>query len=447
MEIAYDCSSVDYPLCVPGEIGIPPEERTKWVGRTWGEDGIGRMLDTILATGSRRVHFRSHCAGPWWPTGIAGARPGKVGRLLDPPFEDWNPVARAVELAHSREMKIIGWFDLTEGHAGYPTEFALRHPHLCIVDRGGSRLDGPTGLTGRGGEPFDPEKHISYRDLIDGGFMDEECERPDGTTIDPHLSLAYPEVVEYRLDLLRELLSFGVDGIFMTANSCVGYEDPVVASFEEEHGIDPRRVPEDDDRWISHQRDYFTEFMRRVAQLLDEEERKSGRNLELILEGQGSGEGSQEPEVGGSNLHRWAAHAMVILVMMHMLRVFLTSSYKPPREFNWVIGVMLLVLTLLLSFTGYLLPWDQLAFWAVTVGTRMGGATPFVGAEGPFHALLGIRPDNDVRYLLLGDTVVGENALLRFYVLHCILLPLAATVLMFVHFWRVRKDGGISHPL
>lgn len=147
------------------------------------------------------------------------------------------------------------------------------------------------------------------------------------------------------------------------------------------------------------------------------------------------------------NLHRWAAHAMVILVMMHMLRVFLTGSYKPPREFNWTVGVALLVLTLLLSFTGYLLPWDQLAFWAITVGTRMGGATPFLGAEGPFHSLLSIRPDNDVRFLLLGDTIVGANALLRFYVLHCIFLPLAATVLMFVHFWRVRKDGGISHPL
>ena len=147
------------------------------------------------------------------------------------------------------------------------------------------------------------------------------------------------------------------------------------------------------------------------------------------------------------NLHRWAAHAMVILVMMHMLRVFLTGSYKPPREFNWMIGVGLLVLTLLLSFTGYLLPWDQLAFWAITVGTEMGAATPFLGSEGPFHTLLEIRPDNDIRYLLLGDTVVGENALLRFYVLHCVFLPLAAVVLMLVHFWRIRKDGGISHPL
>ncbi len=147
------------------------------------------------------------------------------------------------------------------------------------------------------------------------------------------------------------------------------------------------------------------------------------------------------------NLHRWGAHLMVICVMLHMLRVFLTGSYRPPREFNWVIGVSLLVLTLLLSFTGYLLPWDQLAFWAVTVGTNMAAATPFVGAEGPFHTALGVTPLNDARFLLLGDMKVGGNALLRFYVLHCVGLPLVAIVLMMVHFWRTRKDGGISRPL
>ncbi len=147
------------------------------------------------------------------------------------------------------------------------------------------------------------------------------------------------------------------------------------------------------------------------------------------------------------NLHRWGAHLMVICVMLHMLRVFLTGAYRPPREFNWVVGVNLLVLTLLLSFTGYLLPWDQLAFWAVTVGTHMAGATPFIGAEGPGHNLLGVTAMNDVRFLLLGDMKVGANALLRFYVLHCVGLPLVAAVLLMVHFWRVRKDGGISRPL
>jgi len=152
-------------------------------------------------------------------------------------------------------------------------------------------------------------------------------------------------------------------------------------------------------------------------------------------------------------LHRWGAHAMVITVMLHMYRVFLTGSYKPPREFNWVIGVGLLVLTLLLSFTGYLLPWDQLAVWAVTVGSNMARATPFVGHEGPGAQLLTIDGINlitnasDARFGLLGARFVCEDTLNRFYVLHCVGIPLIAGFLMGVHFWRVRKDGGISGPL
>jgi quinol-cytochrome oxidoreductase complex cytochrome b subunit len=129
------------------------------------------------------------------------------------------------------------------------------------------------------------------------------------------------------------------------------------------------------------------------------------------------------------NLHRWAAHAMVALVLLHMIRVFFAGAYRPPREFNWVIGVVLLLVTILLSYTGYLLPWDQLAFWGVTVGTNMADAMPVIG--------------DDVKFLLLGGTAVNENALLRFYVLHCVVLPLFLVVLVSVHVWRVRKDGGI----
>jgi quinol-cytochrome oxidoreductase complex cytochrome b subunit len=152
-------------------------------------------------------------------------------------------------------------------------------------------------------------------------------------------------------------------------------------------------------------------------------------------------------------IHRWGAHLMVITVWLHMFRVFMTGSYKSPREFNWVVGVMLLTLTLLLSFTGYLLPWDQLAIWAITVGTNMARATPFLGHEGPGAALLSIGDINlvhagsDVRFALLGGRFVGEAALLRFYVLHCIGLPFIIVIFMAVHFWRIRKDGGISTPL
>jgi menaquinol-cytochrome c reductase cytochrome b subunit len=130
------------------------------------------------------------------------------------------------------------------------------------------------------------------------------------------------------------------------------------------------------------------------------------------------------------NLHRWPAHAMVFVVFLHMLRVFYHKAYRPPREFNWVVGVVLFLLTLLLSYTGYLLPWDQLAFWGVSVGTNMVKAMPFIG---PWS-----------RFLLLGGNIVGENALLRFYVLHCVLLPLAIAGGIALHVWRVRKDGGLA---
>ena len=136
-----------------------------------------------------------------------------------------------------------------------------------------------------------------------------------------------------------------------------------------------------------------------------------------------------------------------------MMRVFLTDAYKPPREFNWGVGVILLVLTLLLSFTGYLLPWDQLAMWAITVGTNMARATPLMGHEGPGASLITVgdiqvvHAASDVRFGLLASRFVGAPAILRFYVLHCVEFPLITTFLIAVHFWRVRKDGGISGPL
>jgi len=132
------------------------------------------------------------------------------------------------------------------------------------------------------------------------------------------------------------------------------------------------------------------------------------------------------------NMHRWAAHMMVAFVMLHMCRVFYTGAYKQPREFNWVLGVGLFLTTLGLSFTGYLLPWDQLAFWAITVGTNIAGYAPVVGPE--------------LKYLLLGGNTVGQEALTRFYALHVIVLPAIASLMVAVHLFRVRKDGGLSRP-
>jgi len=140
------------------------------------------------------------------------------------------------------------------------------------------------------------------------------------------------------------------------------------------------------------------------------------------------------------NMHRWAAHLMVVTVIFHMVRVFLTGAYKPPREYNWVVGVILLVMTLFLSYTGYLLPWDQLALWAVTVGAQMAANSPLLGNEGPFR-LAFITTANDARFMLVGGTVIGDATLIRFYVLHCIAVPFLFTILLAVHLWRVRKDS------
>ncbi len=132
------------------------------------------------------------------------------------------------------------------------------------------------------------------------------------------------------------------------------------------------------------------------------------------------------------NMHRWGAHSMVALVFLHMCRVFYTAGYRQPREFNWGVGVILFVCTLALSLTGYLLPWDQLAFWAITIVVNLIDTMPIIG--------------DDMRYLVVGGTLVGQNALIRFYVMHVMVLPLITSILVGVHFWRIRKDGGLARP-
>jgi quinol-cytochrome oxidoreductase complex cytochrome b subunit len=130
------------------------------------------------------------------------------------------------------------------------------------------------------------------------------------------------------------------------------------------------------------------------------------------------------------NQHRWAAHLMVGTTFLHMARVFFTGAYRGPRAINWLVGVTLLLATLLLSFTGYLLPWDQLAFWAVTVGTNIAREAPVVGTS--------------MRFLLLGSSEIGQATLLRFYVMHVFVLPVLVIVLFAYHMWRIRKDGGLA---
>lgn len=144
------------------------------------------------------------------------------------------------------------------------------------------------------------------------------------------------------------------------------------------------------------------------------------------------------------NAHRWAANLMIISVLLHMARVFFTASYRHPREFNWLLGIGLLVLTFALSFTGYCLPWDQLAYWAIVIGTNI------AGSPSELTDALNITQFFDIgrmqRRILLGSDLIGDDALLRFYWLHCIAIPLVMAPLMGLHFWRIRKDGGMSRP-
>ncbi|MCA9907876.1 MAG: cytochrome bc complex cytochrome b subunit [Anaerolineae bacterium] len=134
------------------------------------------------------------------------------------------------------------------------------------------------------------------------------------------------------------------------------------------------------------------------------------------------------------DLHRLGAEAMVLIVTLHMLRAFFTASYKKPRQFTWFSGVILLLMTLLLSFSGYLLPWDQLALWAVTIGASMVEAAPpeVVGTN--------------LNLLLRGGPEIGANGLLRFYLLHVLLVPALLFVFTGVHYYKVVVHGHSLPP-
>ncbi len=133
------------------------------------------------------------------------------------------------------------------------------------------------------------------------------------------------------------------------------------------------------------------------------------------------------------NIHYWAGQMMIVFVVLHMIRVFVTGSYRAPRAGNWLVGVALLVGSLIVDFTGYLLVWDDRSLWAWTIARNLAETTPVVGSA--------------VAGLLFGPTEAGDAALLRVYVWHVVLLPVGIGILTAWHFWRIRKAGGISTPL
>ena len=132
-------------------------------------------------------------------------------------------------------------------------------------------------------------------------------------------------------------------------------------------------------------------------------------------------------------VHHWSANLLVITTALHLLRVFFTGSYKQGRSTNWIIGLVLFLLALISNFTGYLLPWDQLAYWAITVSTNLMSYIPVIGYE--------------MRNFFLGGPQVGQAALSNFYALHVVFIPFLLIVILSYHFWKVRKNGGISQPI
>jgi len=132
------------------------------------------------------------------------------------------------------------------------------------------------------------------------------------------------------------------------------------------------------------------------------------------------------------SIHHWAANLLLITVFLHMLRVFFTGSFKKGRAINWGVGIVLLLLVVSFNFTGYLLPWDQLAYWAITVATSLLSYLPLIG--------------NALTTFLLGGPEVGQAALRNFYAIHVAVLPALMLLVMAYHFWRIRKDGDISQP-
>jgi quinol-cytochrome oxidoreductase complex cytochrome b subunit len=132
------------------------------------------------------------------------------------------------------------------------------------------------------------------------------------------------------------------------------------------------------------------------------------------------------------NIHHWSANFLIGVVFLHLLRVYFTGAYHPPRQFNWIIGLSLLLAILMSNFTGYLLPWDQLSYWAITICTGMLAYTPLIG-----EWLQGV---------IRGGSEIGSATLIIFYTFHTTVIPVFLIVLMAFHFWRVRKAHGVVHP-
>ncbi len=127
------------------------------------------------------------------------------------------------------------------------------------------------------------------------------------------------------------------------------------------------------------------------------------------------------------SIHHWAANTMIAAVMLHMIRIYFMGAYKKPRELNWAVGVLLLLVTTTFGFSGYLLPWDQLSYWATKIGTGIAGSMPIVGGY--------------ISLILMGGNDLGPETLTRFFAIHVLVLPATIALLLGLHFTMVRLQG------
>ncbi len=227
--------------------------------RTWGESGVKSLIDSVYDTGIRTLLWRATggAASPSYPSKVIEAYFNESSGI---DFRNWDSLKIAVDHAHDRGMSIWSWYDQADSHAGCGgghrhNNFILRHPELTRKPLRG-------GLPSKGGV----ENH-----------RDPNCPLKG---LDQHGSLSYREVQDFRLSIIREVAEHGVDGIYIVDAGYIGYEEPVVETFMKKYDLDPNELPEDDSRWVSHQGEVLTGYLRRVRDLLDGFDRK----IELALE-------------------------------------------------------------------------------------------------------------------------------------------------------------------
>ena len=247
---------------------------------TWGPSSVRHIIDKICQAGIRRIHWRLSCSGDFnYPTHVRGAGRayatnvdfGECRGGID--FNEFDSLRVAVDYAHEKGMQLVAWFDQMDSHyspdaTSTLSQFLRDHPQFAHKLR-------------RGKPPAERGRWTS--------------------------SVSYPEVVEYRLDTLRELVNdYGVDGLYLVFVDQIGYEEPNVDSFRVRYGQDPNQIPEDDPRWIAHRaHEVLLPYLRRVKEVIQ----RSGRLVELIMEGQGSVVGSAKSlpdEPGWSDIPSFA---------------------------------------------------------------------------------------------------------------------------------------------